>query len=45
MMVKVEGYSMADAARKLGMTESAVKVSAHRAYKKMKEWLIEYGYS
>ena len=45
LLVKVEGYSMAETAQKLGMTETAVKVSAHRAYKKMKEWLIEYGYS
>jgi RNA polymerase sigma factor (sigma-70 family) len=45
LLVKVEGYSMAETAQKLGMTETAVKVTAHRAYKKMKEWLIEYGYS
>ncbi|MEZ0226375.1 MAG: sigma-70 family RNA polymerase sigma factor [Alphaproteobacteria bacterium] len=45
LLVKVEGYSMAETAKKLGMTETAVKVTAHRAYKKMKEWLIEYGYS
>ena len=45
LLVKVEGYSMAEAAAKLGMTETAAKVTAHRAYKKMKERLIEYGYS
>jgi RNA polymerase sigma-70 factor (ECF subfamily) len=44
MMVKVEGYSMAETAQKLGMSETAVKVSAHRAYRKLKEWLVEYGY-
>lgn len=43
-LTKLEGYSMAEAAEKLGMSESAVKVTAHRAHKKMKEWLIEYGY-
>lgn len=44
LLTKVEGFSMAEAAQKLGMTETAVKVTAHRAYKKMKEWLVEYGY-
>lgn len=44
LMVKVEGYTMAEAAQKLGMSETAVKVSAHRAYKKMKDWLIEFGF-
>lgn len=43
-LTKLEGYSMAEAAEKLGMSESAVKVTAHRAYKKMKEWLVEFGY-
>lgn len=43
-LTKVEGYSMAETAAKLGMSETAVKVTAHRAYKKMKEWLVEYGY-
>lgn len=44
LMTRVEGLSMAEAAAKLGMTETAVKVTAHRATKKMKEWLLEYGY-
>jgi RNA polymerase sigma-70 factor (ECF subfamily) len=44
LLTKVQGYSMAEAAAKLGMTETAVKVTAHRGYKKMKEWLVEYGY-
>lgn len=44
LLTKVQGYSMAEAAGKLGMTETAAKVTAHRAYKKMKEWLVEYGY-
>jgi len=44
LLTKVQGYSMAETAQKLGMTETAVKVTAHRAYKKMKEWLVEYGY-
>jgi len=44
LMTKVEGYSMAETGQKLGMTEVAVKVAAHRAYKKMKEWLVSYGY-
>ncbi|MBI1215624.1 MAG: sigma-70 family RNA polymerase sigma factor [Alphaproteobacteria bacterium] len=45
LLTKVEGYSMAEAGKKLGMSETATKVAAHRAYKKMREWLISYGYS
>lgn len=44
LLTKIQGYSMQEAAQKLGMTETAAKVTAHRAYKKMKEWLVEYGY-
>lgn len=44
-MTKIEGYSMAETAAKLGMSETAVKVTAHRAYKKLKEWLIADGYT
>jgi RNA polymerase sigma-70 factor (ECF subfamily) len=44
VLTKVDGHSMAEAAAKLGMTETAVKVTAHRGYKKLKEWLIAYGY-
>ncbi len=32
-MMKVEGYSARDVAKELGMSVSAVKVAAHRAYK------------
>jgi len=32
-MMKIEGYSAQETARKMNMSESAVKVSAHRAYK------------
>ena len=32
-MMKIEGYSAQETALAMGMTESAVKVSAHRAYK------------
>lgn len=44
VMTKMEGRSMAEAAEKLGMTETAVKVTAHRAYKKLKLILVEHGY-
>jgi len=44
ILTKIEGHSMSDVAKKMDMSESAVKVSAHRAFKKLKEWLIEYGY-
>jgi len=45
VLTKIEGYSMAETAAKLGMSETAVKVTAHRAYKRLKEWLIAYGYT
>ncbi len=35
-LVKLEGLSMAEAAVKMGMSVSAVKVNAHRAYKSLK---------
>jgi len=44
VMTKVEGHSMAEIATKLGMSETAVKVAAHRGYKKLKELLISHGY-
>jgi RNA polymerase sigma-70 factor (ECF subfamily) len=44
LLTKVEGFSMAEAGKKLGMTEAAAKVAAHRAYKKLKEILIDAGY-
>lgn len=36
VMLKLEGRSVREAARELGMSESATKVSAHRAYEKVK---------
>jgi RNA polymerase sigma-70 factor (ECF subfamily) len=44
IMTKINGHSMAEAATKLHMTEAAAKVTAHRGYKKLKAWLISYGY-
>ncbi len=44
LLTKVEGYSMAETAKKMGMSETAVKVTAHRAYKKLKLALVENGY-
>jgi RNA polymerase sigma-70 factor (ECF subfamily) len=35
-----EGYTAKEVAEKMGMTESAVKVAAHRAYKILKEKLV-----
>jgi len=35
-MMKLEGYSAKEVAKKLGMKVPAVKVAAHRAYKKLK---------
>ncbi len=44
-LLKVEGLSIREAAVRLGMSESALKVAAHRAYKVLKENLKseEYG--
>lgn len=43
-LTKVEGFSMAETAQKMGMSESAVKVTAHRGYKKLREILVANGY-
>ena len=42
-LLKLDGLSVKEAASKTGMTESALKVSAHRAYKAMKVWLTKNG--
>lgn len=36
-LMKLEGYTAKEVAKKMGMKESAVKVSAHRSYKLLKE--------
>lgn len=38
-LMKIEGYTAREVSLKLDMSESAVKVSAHRTYKKLKEML------
>jgi DNA-directed RNA polymerase specialized sigma24 family protein len=38
-MMKIEGYTAKETAARLGMNESAVKVSAHRTMHKLKELL------
>jgi len=40
-LLKLENYSIKDAAKILNLSESAVKVAAHRAYKKIKKILSE----
>ncbi len=42
-LLKFEGFSVKEAALETGMSESALKVSAHRAYKAMKVWLMQSG--
>jgi RNA polymerase sigma-70 factor (ECF subfamily) len=42
-LLKLEGFSVKEAAVKTGMSESALKVSAHRAYKAMRVWLLKSG--
>lgn len=36
-LMKIEGYTAKEIGNKLDMSESAIKVNAHRAYKKLKE--------
>ncbi len=43
-LAKLEGYTAAEVAKKLGMTETAVKVSIHRSLETMRIWLIKNGY-
>lgn len=40
-MMKIEGYSAQETAQKLKMSETAVKVSAHRAYKTLALKIVE----
>lgn len=42
-MMKIEGYSAKEIAQRMGMTESAVKVSAHRSQNKLKGYLDSHG--
>lgn len=42
-MMKIQGYSAKEIGRKMGMTESAVKVSAHRTLNKIKEYFGDHG--
>lgn len=43
-MMKLDGYSVAETATEMKMSESAVKVAAHRGYRKMQDWLVKHGY-
>lgn len=43
-LTKIEGLTMSETAVKMGMSETAVKVTAHRAYKKLKTILVTHGY-
>ena len=38
-MMKIEGYSVKEVSTAMGMSESAIKVSAHRSYKLLKQKL------
>lgn len=42
-LTKLDGLSVADAARSLGITESALKVRVHRALAALKHWLLVEG--
>lgn len=40
LLLKIEGLSLEEAAKKAGVTVSAIKVRAHRGYKAIKNYLI-----
>ncbi len=42
-LLKIEKYSIKEAAKILHLSESALKVAAHRAYKKLKKLQKDYG--
>ncbi len=42
-MMKIQGYSVKQVAELMNMSESAVKVSAHRAYNYLKNYTLERG--
>ncbi|MCB0415634.1 MAG: hypothetical protein KDD50_14950, partial [Bdellovibrionales bacterium] len=37
LLLKFEGLSIAEVAKRMNMSESAIKVAAHRSYKKIYE--------
>jgi RNA polymerase sigma-70 factor (ECF subfamily) len=41
VMLKIEGKSVEEAARELGISVSALKVRAHRGYARLKKTLLE----
>jgi RNA polymerase sigma-70 factor (ECF subfamily) len=43
-MLKFEGLSVAEISRTTGLSESAVKVTAHRGYKKLREWIVRWAH-
>lgn len=40
-LIKLQGLSIQDAAKKVGVTESAMKVRAHRGYQGLKKFLLK----
>jgi DNA-directed RNA polymerase specialized sigma24 family protein len=39
-MLKVEGFSVTEISRKTGLSESSVKVTAHRGYKTLRKLVV-----
>lgn len=44
VMTKMEGFSVAETAQKMDMSETAVKVTVHRGLKKLRGILVTHGY-
>lgn len=43
-LLKFEGFSVAEISRKTGLSESSVKVTAHRGYRNLRKLIVGLGY-
>ena len=43
VLLRIEGYSVGETARKLGLSESSVRVIDHRVRKKIRDILLKEG--
>ena len=39
-LLKLEGFTVKEIAKKTGMSESSIKVSAHRGYKNLRKYIV-----
>lgn len=45
VLMRIEGYSVSETARKLGLSESSVRVIDHRVRKKIRDTLLKEGFT